>query len=57
MFVEAIPKAARARLVLISDDAKVIDAAKLLTSGTDIVAVWDGEGVVQGVVSKTDVVW
>lgn len=56
MFVGDMPKVARARLVLIADDAKLIDAAKLLTAGTDIVIVRDGEGVVQGVVTKTDVV-
>lgn len=56
MFVEAMRKAAGMRLVLIADDAKLIDAARLLTSGTDIVVVRDGEGVVQGVVTKTDVV-
>lgn len=56
MFVNDIPEAARARLVLIADDAQLIDAAKFLTSGTDIVVVRDGDGIVQGVVTKTDVV-
>lgn len=54
MFVNDIPEAARAGLVLIADDAELIDAARFLTSGTDIVVV--REGVVQGVVTKTDVV-
>lgn len=56
MFVEDMPKAARARLVLIAEDARLIDAARLLISGTDIVVVRNAEGVVQGVVTKTDVV-
>jgi len=56
MFVNDIPEAARARLVLIAEDAELIDAAKFLTSGTDIIVVHDHKGVVQGVVTKTDVV-
>ena len=49
-------EAARERLVTIADDARLIEAAKLLTSGTDLVVVRDGAGVLQGVVTKTDVV-
>ena len=56
MFVNDIPEAARARLVLIAEDAELIDAAKFLTSGTDIIVVHDHDGVLQGVVTKTDVV-
>ena len=56
MFVEDMLEAARAGLVTIADDAKLIDAAKLLTSGTDLVVVRDGAGRLQGVVTKTDVV-
>lgn len=56
MIIDDMPEAARARLVLIADDARLIDAAGLLTSGTDIVVVRDGKGVLQGVVTKTDVV-
>ena len=36
--------------------AKLIEAARLLTSGTDFVVVCDGTGVLRGVVTKTDVV-
>ena len=43
-------------VVTIADDARLIEAAKLLTSGTDLVVVRDGAGVLQGVVTKTDVV-
>lgn len=56
MFVNDIPEAARASPVLVTLDALLIDAAKLLADGTDIVVVHDHEGVVQGVVTKTDVV-
>ncbi len=56
MFVHDIPEAARVKLVTIDDDAKLIEAAGLLTSGTDMVVVCDGGGILQGVVTKTDVV-
>lgn len=56
MFVKDMLEAARERLVTIADDARLIEAAKLLTSGTDLVVVRDGAGVLQGVVTKTDVV-
>lgn len=56
MFVHDIPEAARAKLVTISDDARLIDAAGLLTSGTDVVIVCNRGDILQGVVTKTDVV-
>lgn len=56
MFAKDMLEAARERLVTIADDARLIEAAKLLTSGTDLVVVRDGAGVLQGVVTKTDVV-
>ena len=56
MFVEDMLEVARKRLVTIADNAKLIEAAKLFTSGTDLVVVHDGTGVLQGVVTKTDVV-
>ena len=56
MFVKDMLEAARERLVTIADNARLIEAAKLLTSGTDLVVVRDGAGVLQGVVTKTDVV-
>ena len=40
----------------ISQAAKLIEAAKLLNSGCEIVMAVDREGAVQGVVTKTDVV-
>lgn len=56
MFVEVMLQAAREKLVTITDDARLIEAAKLLTAGTDLVIVCDGMGVLRGVVTKTDVV-
>lgn len=56
MIVNDMPDSARARLVLIAEDAQLIDVAKFLASGTDIVVVHDHEGVLRGVVTKTDLV-
>lgn len=56
MFVEEMLEVAREKLVTIADDARLIETAKLLSSGTDLVIVCDSEGVLQGVVTKTDVV-
>ena len=56
MFVEDMLETARAGLVTIADDAKLIEAARLLTAGTDFVVVCDGTGVLRGIVTKTDVV-
>ena len=56
MFIEQLLETARERLVTIADDAKLIDAAKLLVSETDLLVVCGGDGTLQGVVTKTDVV-
>ncbi len=56
MLIESLLQAACERLVTIADDARLIDAAKLLSSGTDLVIVCDGDGILRGVVTKTDVV-
>lgn len=56
MFIEGMLQTAREKLVTIVDNATLIEAAKLLSSGTDLVIVCDGEGALQGVVTKTDVV-
>ena len=47
---------ARARLVTISDVMLLIDAARSLRSGTDIVVVCDSAGSLAGVITKTDIV-
>ncbi len=54
--VEKIMDAAHEGFVTIGSDAKLIEVAKLLTSGTDIVVVCDSAGVLEGVITKTDVV-
>ena len=56
MFVERVLPAAREKLVMITDDAPLIEAAKLLGNGTDLVVVCAPGGVLAGVITKTDVV-
>ena len=56
MLVEGILSDAQTILVTIQSDAKLIEAAKLLTSRTDIIIVCDTEGVLEGIITKTDVV-
>ncbi len=55
MFIEGMLQATRKKLVTVGDDARLIEAAKLLCSGTELVVVCDGEGVLRGVVTKTDI--
>lgn len=57
IFVEATMPQARKRLVTLADEAELIEAAKLLgNAGTDLVVVCDGNGLLAGVITKTDVV-
>lgn len=56
MFVEGMLAAAREKLVTLPEDARLIEAAKLLTAGTDLVMACDSAGRLQGVVTKTDIV-
>ncbi|QPC88797.1 CBS domain-containing protein (plasmid) [Mesorhizobium sp. NBSH29] len=56
MFVERVLPAAREKLVMIADDAPLIEAAKLLGAGTDLVVICSPTGVLAGVITKTDVV-
>lgn len=56
MRVENLLSAARERLTKIDEDAPLINAARLLRSGTDILVVCDPEGALRGVITKTDVV-
>ncbi|WIJ26952.1 cyclic nucleotide-binding/CBS domain-containing protein [Devosia sp. RR2S18] len=56
MYAESLLPAARQRLITISDDAPLIEAAGKLRSGTDILVVCNSAGVLRGVVSKTDIV-
>ena len=56
MLVEGLLSAAREHLVTIADDARLIEAAKLLRSGTDLVIVCSSQGLLAGVITKTDIV-
>ncbi len=56
MNIGALAPAARERLSIVSSDAPLIEAAKRLKAGLDLVAVCNSEHKLVGVVSKTDVV-
>jgi CBS domain-containing protein len=56
MFVEQLLPAASKRLVTIADDAPLIEAARLLRWGTDLVVVCGAAGRLAGVITKTDIV-
>lgn len=57
MFIDQMVPTARGRLVVVSDDAPLIEAARLLgSSNTDLVVVCGSDGRLSGVITKTDVV-
>ena len=57
MFVERMLPVARTRLVTISDHTSLIEAAHLLLDGrTELLVVRDGDELLAGVITKTDVV-
>ncbi len=56
ILIERLLPEARNRLVTVAEDAPLIEAARLLRAGTDIVAVCDSSETLVGVVTKTDVV-
>jgi len=56
MFVESLMPKARERLVTIADGARLVEAARLLRPGTDMVIVCDPAGRMAGVVTRTDIV-
>jgi len=56
MFVRNILGLARKHLVTEIESTKLIDVASLLTSGSGSVLVTDTNNVLQGVVTKTDIV-
>ncbi len=56
VLVEQLLPAARARLVTVADDASLLEAARLLRAGTDLVVVCEPGGAVVGVITKTDIV-
>ncbi|MDQ2778886.1 MAG: CBS domain-containing protein [Pseudomonadota bacterium] len=56
VLVEQVLPAARARLVTITENATLREAARLLRAGTDLIVVCGNGGVVVGVITKSDVV-
>jgi len=56
LYVNDIPEAERSKIVLLTAEAKLMEAAAALTNGSDIVVIQNHAGVLQGVVTKTDVV-
>ncbi len=56
MLVQGMLSTGCRKPVTIEESALLIDAAKLLSAGTDIVMVCDSSGALTGVVTKTDVV-
>ncbi len=55
-FVKQVLDKARERLVTIEVGEELILAARLLRSGTDMIAACDEAGVLRGIVTKTDVI-
>lgn len=56
MLVEQLLQVSHKRLVTIADNAPMIQAAKLLCQGSDLVVVCSSAGLLTGVITKTDVV-
>lgn len=57
MFLDGMPDQIRKRLVMVADDAPLMDAAKcLLDPNIGLVVVGRSDGSLAGVVTKTDVV-
>lgn len=54
--IESLLPLAREKLVTIRESSPLMDAAKLLRPGTDIVVVCDLAGRIAGVITKSDVV-
>jgi predicted transcriptional regulator len=52
---ELLPKA-RERLITVADDVRLIEVAKLLHAGVDLVIVCDSAGLLEGVITQTDIV-
>jgi CBS domain-containing protein len=56
MFVDDLLPKARGQLVTIAEDAPLIEAARLLHAGTDLLVACDEAGRLAGIITKTDVV-
>ncbi|BCP52792.1 hypothetical protein K32_14090 [Kaistia sp. 32K] len=55
-FVEELKDSARDRLVSVPEDAPLVEAARRLHAGTDIVVVCAPSGTLAGILTKTDLV-
>jgi predicted transcriptional regulator len=56
MYVDILSDTARQHLATVADTAPLLEAARLLRPNYDLVVICDVAGVMNGVVSKTDVV-
>jgi hypothetical protein len=56
LLIKDLLQAARKRLVTIVYDAKLVETAKFLSSGADLVIICDRECILQSVLTKTDFV-
>lgn len=54
--VEALLPTAREKLIMVGEDAPLVEVAKLLQAGADLVVVRDSAGLLVGVISNTDIV-
>jgi CBS-domain-containing membrane protein len=56
MYVDILLEPARQHLATVADTAPLLEAARLLRPNYDLVVICGADGVMDGVVSKTDVV-
>jgi CBS domain-containing protein len=56
LLIEKVLPVAHARLITIGDNATLVDAARLLSAGHDLVVVCSATGSLVGVITKTDIV-
>lgn len=56
MLIDRVLPAAAKRLVTVGYDAPLLEAARLLSGSSDLVVVCTSDGLLKGVVTKTDVV-
>lgn len=55
-FVQELLEKARGRLIFVSEEKPLLDVARLLHAGTDIVVMRDASGKLAGILTKTDIV-
>lgn len=56
MLVDRVLPLASRRLVTVGDDAPLLEAARLLGGSSDLVVVCGPDGLLKGVITKTDIV-